>query len=73
MSATSLARAAVERSFPFAFVRFHFEWNIPVCGIVIAQAPEIGQVVPEIDEIKSRHPMSIYLLLVNQLVPEQCR
>jgi hypothetical protein len=59
--------------FPFPFVSFLFKRNIPIGGVVIAQAPEVGQVVTEIDEIEARDPVSIYLLLVNQLVPEQCR
>jgi hypothetical protein len=59
--------------FSFPFVSFHFKGNIPVGGVVIAQVPEVGQVVAEIDEIETRDPVSIYLLLVNQFVPEQCR
>jgi hypothetical protein len=40
---------------------------------VIAQAPEVRQVVAEIDEIETGYAVAIYLSLVNELVPEQCR
>jgi hypothetical protein len=59
--------------FSFPFVSFLFKGNIPVGGVVIPQAPEVGQVIAEIDEIETRDPISIYLLLMNQFVPEQCR
>jgi hypothetical protein len=56
---------------PLLFVGLFFKWDISVSGVVIAEAPKVGQIVAEIDEIETRDPVSIYLLLVNQLVPEQ--
>ena len=59
--------------FPFPLVGFSFKWNISIGGVVIAQAAQVSQVVAEIDEIETRDPVSIYLLLMYQLVPEQRR
>jgi len=48
---------------PLLFVGLFFKWDISVGGVVIAEAPKVGQIVAEIDEIETRDPVSIYLLL----------
>jgi hypothetical protein len=56
---------------PLPFVGLLFKWDIPVGGVVIAEAPKVGKIVAKIDEIETHDTLSIDLFLVNQLVPEQ--
>jgi hypothetical protein len=61
----------VASDFALAFESFFFERNIAVGGVVIAQAPKVRKIVAEIDQIETRDPVPIDLLLVNEFMPKE--
>jgi len=46
---------------PYPFASLSFKSYVPIGGIVLAQAPEVGQVVAKINEIEADHSVPSYL------------